>query len=1428
MKITGKLKGEGSKLEVIIISLALLIFSTVSPGADDNLLSGDWNTYSDILIYGEPGWIDSAPFAGGEELTRGDLSLYLKRANAEDTIEGWLNIVKTGLSFINKWEQEELNKFIQTRLVEWVTDGWGKFMPNPNIQGFLKEIERANLNYLYRTEEGKITLDKAGDPLLLGIEGLSGPGGDREKWEKQLALQKEELIRDWQSQADVVYDELIGELPENLKSELKEDMQVSFLKYRGMVEREFERLFRQSENHFLFSRLRDTYSLRKKAEELTAGTLAERLIKETETRLFSEKEILQGKIDSMADFQTEGKAIGGSDWEVDFRRAFESGMEEWNKAELRFLRERIRWEEQSQKAYIESEKAWDKAFALLGEARSDWIEEIKAIIKSGEKLWDKREGQYLEEYERTIFEINRGIEQESKRFEQEISGLLSMFEQGEKIANLAEKNIVFLEAEFKPVETEFLKNQEAIEELKKQIEEKERELSDYKEPVEENDSSVYIFNPFVTRPVYEETETSHISREELEEEIARLKDELIARENSPVVERYYSLESELDYWKEAMERYRKGALEAEKSILQLEEDPGPIISGYEQELNRRQQEVDLLEREVKVAEAVIRYAEDDSSDRPTEAETRSMYEEALDTFKKLESEYLNALNELTLLNVELQNSETDLDEKKKLLLGARDELERAKEEFQRKWEIWKVQDASVFYGLIEDYRGRIRNYYNSERGELFKEYYLAWERYSRDRMYGSAEELAQRYILGDESAGISALEELIEKSERISTVNIDWEAEEPGELFESRLRTAGAGDESLLFRLLLQAYEESMEGIGSKRTLSKVRAEYYLKMLKEEYSRKVFLQEEIVALLSPKKSPEGVLDGEGSGDGSGRPDPWIEELSLLLKKAQLEKEALETLEESYEGNSTEASLLAELLLSARGEAEVDEYRRYYIESLDGIIAVLQDLISGSKKVEEIERSPDLLSFLSGDDFFTQRGFNYADTFLTEDISRLEKVKEASGVYDFYSGLSPRYFSDLRGEKVSSLREFLDFDSSTGRSRRIEQIGSVAEAVEFYEGIYSLGELPGYLQETIDKCVSLALPGSTLENVQESEEISLRIGENKALEKFLLSRESILKKAAVLFSEGASGRESFLKDILALYLSERMREDNASPDKAEEYLYSLYEEAGLDSQPFSARELLEYEDNLSFENMDVEYVELLDGDVFEYVEEKYLPENLYEKTSIAMQIASKTGDGQSLRMDIHENYLVKVLESLKGENDDLERKVYALKKVEGLDSQTAQRDIKIEDGSGTFFISQSEQWSSFLRESIEVFAGSEWQRGGSYNEALLSLGKVNRSEKEAEELLLKMEQTERDLKSWEADREGYFEEVVVPAKKLIEELESKYRTAGDEYSIELNKMGAIMESFNLKREELKALYSNYKEAEYKLREAEEIMDYAMSA
>jgi len=349
------------------------------------------------------------------------------------------------------WLVADTPEWEQQQLLQWIEVTWLQSLPQPEIDKFIAEIQRAHELYLFATEEqGGILRDDRGNPLPLE---RTGAAADHLSWQAQLGTSMEELLQQWEREVQVVYQELLTTLDSLGCPELQTAATVTLHEYTAQVHREFERLYRQSESQFVRLRLQDSEgSKANDSAPAEADLLANQLVERIREELQSSDALPQADARGNADHQQPPVVLDGENWREEFSLAFERGIEAWNRAEQSLFGERVRWEQEARSLYSESERAWQQAYLDFEEARESWIAGMQGSLEAGLTSWDQAESEFLLHYDRQIRELAAQSEEQLGQLDQELGTLLSLYSQNIDIIEVGKMNVERLRNEIVSLE----------------------------------------------------------------------------------------------------------------------------------------------------------------------------------------------------------------------------------------------------------------------------------------------------------------------------------------------------------------------------------------------------------------------------------------------------------------------------------------------------------------------------------------------------------------------------------------------------------------------------------------------------------------------------------------------------------------------------------------------------------------------------------------------------------------------------------------------------------------------------------------------------------------------------------------------------------------------------------------------------------------
>jgi hypothetical protein len=294
-------------------------------------------------------------------------------------------LIETLSAEFNEWSEREL----ENRFTQWLLNRFFGVGSEILIIEAIKERENADKLYLYKTdEEGNILFDEnTGDPLLIR------PTDDSYNFERDLILWRKQIedfsqkeIQKYELYLTEFFPELLIYVDESRRGDFGKKLTEVTKTAVQSLQHELANLISREQRLFTARRLGDVYSLRKKSEDGSASSIGYNLIEET-LRITNEGiAVLEAKIES-AEAGNGDLALAGTEWLAQYREQFERGLRAWEEAEERFFIRRLEWEQDAIFHYNEAEKAWNEAFIQFAEARREWEYKTKNLFEAGELLF---------------------------------------------------------------------------------------------------------------------------------------------------------------------------------------------------------------------------------------------------------------------------------------------------------------------------------------------------------------------------------------------------------------------------------------------------------------------------------------------------------------------------------------------------------------------------------------------------------------------------------------------------------------------------------------------------------------------------------------------------------------------------------------------------------------------------------------------------------------------------------------------------------------------------------------------------------------------------------------------------------------------------------------------------------------------------------
>ena len=382
------------------------------------------------------------------------LEVYFNRADLERESSAWERVAKLGAeAAISQWEREATELYcdapqaaqardqligwagrqMEDRYEKWLTRRFFEREGALGAEAVLRAISAADLQYLYRTDEsGNVLLDEAGDPVLREADGLQA---DREGWKAKVASASDAVLAAWEQKVDTAFAPELGDLlgPEALSK---------FGEYKANekagLRREMEHVALQGELSLAARRLYDQYSLRKKSETATADSIADQIVKETQTHTAQGIAQIKAGLNLAPDaVDMAAPNIEAQRWLESFKAAFEKGLSQWDTAEEKFLVSRMEWERDAGKSYSEGEKAWSTAFEKLTTARKGWEQEVDQLLQTGAAKWGQARSELSSAISGARTEFQNECTERLSAMQDHVGALVDMYAQSAQVVSTA-------------------------------------------------------------------------------------------------------------------------------------------------------------------------------------------------------------------------------------------------------------------------------------------------------------------------------------------------------------------------------------------------------------------------------------------------------------------------------------------------------------------------------------------------------------------------------------------------------------------------------------------------------------------------------------------------------------------------------------------------------------------------------------------------------------------------------------------------------------------------------------------------------------------------------------------------------------------------------------------------------------------------------
>jgi len=1385
-------------------------------------------------------------------LSERDFLVHVERAERGSSAEEWERILREDLASAPGWEGPELLGEFGRRFGAWLEGRAAERLPAPGLGSFLREIGAADLAYIAETDEsGALVHDEAGDPVFKGAEDYAEDEG---AWRARLEARMNGLLEAWELEAKAEFQELLAPLSGDLAALGRDRLAASLADYRAETRREFDRLYRAEKIRFAAARLTDSYSLRKKAEDRSAAGTARSLAAEAEDDLAEAKRSLIVGAAADPSGKPGLVLLDPETWQEDFRREFERGIETWNEAERRLLTERLAWETGARNAYVGAEASWDRAFAEFSEKRDSWFAEMGGLVEAGREGWEISERKILEDYETSMTVMAAAAAAELSKFRDEAGSYAGLYRSALGFAEMAEENEAVVLGEIARIEARRDVLDSEIATFRAEVAAKEVRVSGLLAETPYDALEILVLDDAVYHlPVYsslgspaykkmskfykyladkgyelrewwvgEETVTIFacgdlakavegfnrdvLHAAEIEELFGAIGgivfgelDPRIAEREEIAGTRLPELREDLAYWTGPAGVKAKYLAEAEKARSALyglearlsEYGAGTVeADSLDREIGRLEAELTMRNEQVAIARAVLDYANDVSSSRPTEAETARSLAEARAAFDSAEAAYRSAVAALDLHVAAMARSREDLSAAGDRLASANAALEEARTAYGDALNVLRLSDVAILDAIISSYGEDIEEYYGeSGRAKEWKEYLSAWDSWLRAAAATQAREIAEDLRGEGDFDDYPDLPALAAKRDALAAVGLDW-TEREGEA-ELALRLAAAGVPVRDASEIAALYEAAFAGGG----YGKARTEAALGRIAAAAALEVERFSALEALM--RAGPLSAAEGKAflaAAEKAGRDA----EAGLLLEKARLELDALGVLRDGPQGAGGAAAGLAELLRERFGpEVPGSEERAALLRKA---IPVLESILDGTAGIEEASQDEDFRTCLASGWPRGEDGEDLRDYFCRERIAAAARAVAVEELYEAYGRTAPCLLALYRECDAEALREaFAAADLSSLDGMR-----------DFLESASRVEGLPTPVREILVRRIALKARQAG---------IPLPSGGGEAAEEgglaSVLADRSLgpLEKAGAAFEAGLSGCRPFLLAEAKAYVASRRTAEMTAGEKDGAYLAEALAIAGLDAGTLSVGDLGAFVPD--YTELACGYVGILDGDRKAYLEAVFRPEDAFAAALLLARTSGARGDGEAFAV-LEAAYL----EAAAGEAREMEAAALAARNASAM---LAEASAFASAGSRTN--DDAVFYRGLFDRALAVYGAEAASGAASFADAKKERSEVLSGEKGILKILAAKAGLEAEREVFRADREAY-EATVLGAKKAafdaagadLWRAEESYAAAAEVFGLGSERYGELAAA----AEAAKAVYGA---ARYELRKAEDVREYA---
>lgn len=387
----------------------------------------------------------SAAWLPGEDVylsagVRRSLEMHFDRADLEHSADSWRAIAYMGLEGVTERERDHARIALERRLADWLLGG----LALPDFAGLSGELEKRNREFGFILDQGAIVRDETGYPLLRDPGSVQS---DLDEWRRAVDAAGEAWFQTWYADAQGQLDGLLTAIDPGQRQLVRSALHERFEMQSARVRREQQRLVTHAYSRLLQLRLRDTRSLRRKAEEHNAAETLNATALQTRLAVDDLRQRLGHSADHDHTATPAQLIVDARRWEESFRSGLEQGLEQWQRAEQRLMHDRLHWESAAQTSYLEAERAWDAAFVKVADSRAAWIDEMTVLFEQGRRRWVEAMSRFERDYQDVISDMTVAVDARSVLLIAELEAQLQNVDRAEEARDLAESNLKVLQSE---------------------------------------------------------------------------------------------------------------------------------------------------------------------------------------------------------------------------------------------------------------------------------------------------------------------------------------------------------------------------------------------------------------------------------------------------------------------------------------------------------------------------------------------------------------------------------------------------------------------------------------------------------------------------------------------------------------------------------------------------------------------------------------------------------------------------------------------------------------------------------------------------------------------------------------------------------------------------------------------------------------------